>query len=42
MNGFVNETRLTKSVKKPKNTREPILRGNDENKIPEFVIEDFN
>lgn len=42
MNGFVNESRMSKSVKRTKNVREQMMKENDENRVPEFVIEDFN
>lgn len=42
MNGFANESRMSKSVKRTKNSQNAMIKGNDENKIPEFTIEDFN
>lgn len=42
VNGYFNDSRLSKSVKRPKNSNTVILKQNDENKVPEFMIEDFN
>jgi hypothetical protein len=42
MNGYFNDSRLSKSVKRTKNSQTVIMKHNDENKIPEFMIEDFN
>jgi hypothetical protein len=42
VNGYFNDSRLSRSVKRPKNSNTVILKHNDENKIPEFMIEDFN
>lgn len=37
-----NETRLIQSVKRSKKSKGPIVRDdNDENRIPEFIVEDF-
>lgn len=40
--GYYNDSRISKSVKRPKNSQNYMMKENDENKVPEFLIEDFN
>ena len=42
MNGYVNESRISKSVKRTKNNQNVMMKENDENRIPDFMIEDFD